>query len=179
MCPSEQEPQLVQAQLIGRRALSLSRAMLRCDALAEAGGRELKLLDHAASEEKRLEDAFLAVRRMANTTSTRTDAYFTFALAALYAVVEKWIEWDFADPAVDALLADREQLRRLKKYRHTVFHTDYYDHPDFAAMATDLDLVEWSASLASPIRAYLKRWHTDPAAHINEHMRRSRSSGAV
>ena len=183
MCPSEQEPeqkaQLEEAQRIGRRALTLSRTMMRCDALAEAGGRELQLLDQAGAEEKSRDDAVFALKRMENTTFTRADAYFTFALAALYAVVEKWIEWHFADPAVDALLADKEKLRRLKRYRHTVFHADYYDHPDFAAMATDNDLVVWSARLASPIRAYLKRWHTDPVAHVNEHMRRSRSSGAV
>jgi hypothetical protein len=183
MCPAEQEPQqqalLEEAQLIGRRALTLSRTLLRCDALVEAGGRELQLLDQDASEEQKRDDAVLAVRSMANTAFTRTDAYFTVALAALYAVVEKWIEWKFADPAVDALLADGEKLRRLRKYRHTIFHADYYDHPDFAAMATDNDLVEWSARLAAPLRAYLKRWHADPASHINTHMQRSHSEGAV
>ena len=173
MCPSNQEQQqktqLEEAQRIGRRALTLSRTMMRCDALVEAGGRELQLLDDAAADdEKNREDAVLALRRMQNTSFTRADAYFTIALAALYSVVEKWIEWGFADAAVDALLADREKLRRLKKYRNTVFHSDYYDHGDFAAMATDHDLVVWSARLATPIRAYLKRWHTDPAAHINE-----------
>jgi len=78
--------------------------MMRCDALVEAGGRELHLLDESGADDaKNREGAAFALKRMQNTTFTRADAYFTFALAALYAVVEKWIAWDFADPAVDAL----------------------------------------------------------------------------
>jgi len=182
MCPSnyeQQNAQLEEARRISRRALTLSRNMMRCDALAEAGGRELQLLDEAGADDvKNREDAAFALKRMQNTTFTRADAYFTFALAALYAVVEKWIAWDFADPSVDALLADKEKLRRLKNYRNTVFHADYYDHAAFAAMATDLDLVSWSAQLASPIRAYLTRWHADPVRHVHEQMQRARSEGA-
>ncbi|TMH23684.1 MAG: hypothetical protein E6H61_05335 [Betaproteobacteria bacterium] len=182
MCPSNQEQQnaqLQEARRIGRRALTLSRSMMRCDALVEAGGRELQLLDESGADDaKNREGAAFALKRMQNTTFTRADAYFTFALATLYAVVEKWIAWDFADPAVDALLADKAKLRRLKNYRNTVFHADYYDHADFAAMATDLDLVSWSAQLASPIRAYLTRWHADPVRHVHEQMQRARSGGA-
>lgn len=174
-----QDMPLKEARLIGRRALTLSRTMMRADALVEAGGRELQLLNEAGADDEKLrEGAALAVKRMQNTTFTRADAYFTFGLAALYAVVEKWIEWGFADPAVDALLADKEKLRRLKKYRNNIFHADYYDQGDFAAMATDLDLVAWSAQLASPIRACLTRWHADPVRHIREKMHRARSGGA-
>ncbi len=81
----------------------------------------------------------------------------------------------FRRPSCRCALADKVKLRRLKNYRNTVFHADYYDHGDFAAMATDLDLVSWSAQLASPIRAYLTRWHADPVRHVHEQMQRTRS----
>lgn len=161
------------AKRIGKRALTLSFAMLRADALFEKFEEEMEHLKSSSELEAKEEllAELEATKRMKNTHSSRAHALMLVLLGTLYAVVEKWQEWEFLDATVDQLLKS-SNVGLLKKCRHTVFHADYYDHQDLKRFNEKKDILPWLANLAAAIRDYLKRWHSDPISHIEEHLTR-------
>ncbi len=162
--------QMRAAERATKRALSLSIALLRADALYEAFTTAAKDVDAAdAGARAEASDAALKLR---NTAFSRADAMATVHFGALYAVADKWQEWKFSDPTVDKLLAD-PNLTLLKQHRHAVFHADHYDHGSFKALGEKPGAFEWAARTAAAIRAYLKRFHADPAKHVIDHIKRT------
>jgi hypothetical protein len=164
----QESNQLEQAKRIAKKALTLTYVVLRADALAEAFVREHAMLRHEIVSAGSEKDHWTS--RLENTASSRCYAYFMILLAVLYSVVEKWRQWRFEDPAVDALLADADKVKRLSKYRHALFHADHYDHKDIRSLLRDDELKQWTAELGSALRDYFRRWHQTPMEHITPHM---------
>jgi hypothetical protein len=159
-------------QRVGKQALTLTFAFLRVDSLFEKFHEEMAAAGrNNESAEQLIKSALEATKRIETTAHMRAEALFALQLAALYAVVEKWEEWRFADPQVDELL-DEPHVRLLEKYRHVVFHADYYDHKDMKALDDGGEVVGWAAKLAAALRDYLRRWHAEPIEHVTEHLNR-------
>lgn len=160
------------AKRIGKRALTLSFAMLRADALFEKFEEESEHLKSSSEPMDAIRaETVEATKRMENTHFSRANALMLIQLGTLYAVVEKWQEWKFSDATVDQLLKSRN-VGLLKKCRHTIFHADYYDHQDLKRFDEKKDILPWLANLAAAIRDYLRRWHSDPISYIEEHLTR-------
>ena len=164
--------QLEAAKRLGKRVLTLSIAMLRADALFEKFEEEMRVLAaQPQNEDEHRSEAVAATKRMENTIFSRTDSLFSVQLGTLYAVIEKWREWKLSDPVVDRLLQS-PNVELLKKYRHAIFHADYYDHQSLKRFAEKKDILPWLAELAVAIRDYLRRWHSDPARYVEEYLNR-------
>jgi len=93
-------------------------------------------------------------------------------LASLYSVVEKWEEWKFYDLEVAKLLTS-DRLKTLKKYRHVIFHADYYDAPDASQFIDDIENMEWSAELAVTLQTALREWHLNIGERMEDHVKRA------
>ncbi len=157
---------------IGKRALTLSIAMLRADALFEKFEEEMaRLTVEADDEDARRAKAVEATKRMENTAFMRADALISVQLGTLYAVIEKWRQWKFSDPVVDELL-ESPNVKLLKRYRHVILHADYYDHLDLKRVAEKRDIIPWLTKLAAAIRDYLRRWHANPTEYVEEQLNR-------
>jgi hypothetical protein len=150
----------------------LTFAFLRVETLYEMFERELRAMNASGeSDEVLRRDAAAAIKRIENTSYGRVNALFMLQLAALYAVVERWQIWRFADSSVDQLL-DEPHVRLLENFRHVIFHADYHDHKDLPALAEHDETLEWAAKLSSAFPEYLRRWHADPVGHVTEHLNR-------
>ena len=168
----QEAAQLDAAKRIGRQALTLSGAMLRVDALSEKVEEQMRrLAARPESEDDLRTEALEATKRLENSDLPRANALFSMMLAALYPVVEKWQEWQFADAEVDRLLQS-PNVKLLEKYRHVVFHADYYDSASMKKFMETEDMTGWTGQLAAALRDYLKRWHADPMKHVKQHMAR-------
>ena len=130
-----------------------------------------RLAARPESEDVLRTEALEATKRLENSDLTRANALFAMMLAALYPVVEKWRVWHFSDPEVDRLLQS-PNVKLLEKYRHVVFHADYYDNANMKKFMEKDDITAWTGQLAAAFRDYLRRWHADPVGHIKEHMAR-------
>jgi hypothetical protein len=110
---------------------------------------------------------------MKPTVALRLDCLYAFYLGALYSVVEKWRNWSFTDPAVDALLADNNRVQLLEGHRHATFHADHYDHRDVVALAQRHDMIPWADKLQAELEHFFAGWHEDPNRYVAEHLRRT------
>lgn len=147
----------ISAKHVAERTLSLSLALLRVEALASALEREVQDLPELdESDEEIRREAANALTTMQTTPLIRAQAYFTLMLGSLHAIVEKWQEWRFADPAVDGLLSQKPYVARLAQYRHAVFHAEHYNHQAIHALFLDDVLRGWTAELAAALKASLR-----------------------
>jgi hypothetical protein len=157
---------------VAKQALALTFAFLRVDALFQKYDEEMQSITSSDEPgEQRRKSTVEATKRVENTPLSRADAFYTLQLAALYAVVERWQIWHFADPGVDDLL-DELHVRLLEKHRHVVFHADYYDHKDLKALNEQEGAIMWAAKVAVAFRDYLRRWHADPMTYVTAHLER-------
>lgn len=166
--------QLAAVERIGKRAISLTIGVLRARILRES----LELALERLAQLRRTEDDLRAeaadsALRVEPTDASRLDSLYAFYLGALYAVVEKWRQWGFADPAVDSLLADAERVKLLKRHRHAIFHADHYDHKDVVALAERHDMTPWADELQGALVTFFAAWHQDPNSHVLEHLKRT------
>ncbi len=170
--PPTHEGQRHGAELAERRILSLSLVVLRVDSLAYALEQELPPLATLDQTDEQLrEEGQEAIRRMSPVPIIRAQAFFTLMLGSLYAVVEKWRQWHFADPAVDGLLSQTAYVERLGEYRHAVFHDDHYDHQAIHSLFLDDEMRAWTAELTAALRAYCRHWHAEPATHLRDYLK--------
>ena len=101
-----------------RKTASLSLGLFRSDAALEKFREEWFAIEGTGqSLEEIAGSQITAVAKVRGNAVTRAMSLLNFHLAALYAVVEKWKEWKFSDPAVDKLL-DTEFVTILRRYRH-------------------------------------------------------------
>jgi hypothetical protein len=166
--------QLAAAERIGKRAVSLTVALLRAKVLRESFAEPLN--HEAASGESAGTLAAEAADRALQVQPTdvsRVDSLYSFYLGALYAVVEQWREWHFADAEVDALLADKERVETLRKFRNAVFHVKHYDDEAIAALAKRGGMIPWADELESAFEKVFLAWHSDPERHIRAHLERT------
>lgn len=103
----------------------------------------------------------------------RSGAMLAFYVATLYTVIEGWRKWHFVDARVDALLADKERVRRLKEYRHTVFHASEFDHKDMIAWAELSSNAEWTSQLTTALMGALRDWRENLEQRMATHLRAS------
>jgi hypothetical protein len=151
---------------------ALSSALLRADAAREAGGEAWSRVLASRKTDYELVDAVPAhVTHLTNTDLTRTGALFSLHLAALYAVVEKWQEWKFADAAVDRLLRSAH-LRTLKQYRHAIFHVDEGDAEKAQLLSANDTIIVWSKEVEDALRAALLDWHENTESRMKEYLLR-------
>jgi len=152
------------------RALSLSLALLRVEALNSALEREtLDLPEVGQSNEEIRAEAAHAIKALETVPLIRAQAYFTLMLGSLHAVVEKWHEWKFSDPAVDGLLSQKAYVAQLAQYRHAVFHAEHYDHRAIHSLFLNDELRAWTAEVAAALKPYFRHWHADPAPHVERY----------
>ncbi|HYT70582.1 MAG TPA: hypothetical protein VEK78_04315 [Gemmatimonadales bacterium] len=166
--------QLAAAERIGKRALSLTVALLRAKVLRESLKEPLnrQATSGKSADTLRAEAADQALQ-LQPTDASRVDSLYSFYLGALYAVVEKWRDWDFADAAVDTILADKERVEVLEKHRHAIFHAEHYDDKAIAALAEREDMIPWADELASALEKVFLAWHSDREPHIRAHLQRT------
>lgn len=166
--------QIAAVERVGKRAISLTIAVLRAkilreslqpflDRLAVSGRTDADLRAEAADSALRLEQ----------TDASRLDSLYAFYLGALYSVVEKWRQWAFTDRAVDTLLADDSRVRLLEGHRNAIFHADHYDHNDVVALAERHDMIPWADELLAALGHFFAGWHADPNRHVTEHLERT------
>jgi hypothetical protein len=163
--------QLAAARRVTKRAVALSIALLRADALRQAFDEVAATFD-ATKAAERGDEVFEGTRSLTNTPVMRAEALGAVHLAALYAVAEKWLYWSFVDSRVDALLT-QDHVQTLRRFRHAVFHAAEHDDPDFKALAKKHGIIEWSAKLASALRDYLRRYHADPAKYAVKYLEKN------
>jgi hypothetical protein len=155
-----------------RQVYSLSNALLRADTALECFLREAHVLAASGrSDEELSEEALNDVRLVRLGPALRTQGLSALYLALLYAVVEKWEQWKFHDPAVDELLRS-PFLPKLKKYRHAVFHADYFDAKELLDFGEDDSIIAWSKHLSHALHVALRDWHYNANARIEEHLLR-------
>ena len=166
--------QLAAAERIGKRAISLTVALLRAKILRETLAEPLnrQAASSRSADTLRAEAADQALQ-LQPTDASRVDSLYSFYLGALYAVVEKWRDWDFADAAVDTLLADEERVEVLEKHRHAIFHATHYDDEAITVLAEPQDMIPWADELESALEEILVAWHLDPAPHVRAHLQRT------
>lgn len=124
-----------------KQALSLTiavgRAKTQLGPLSRSLGaikhKSLSDADHAKAMDDRLRFRLVGAARIHNLYSTY--------LGLLYAAVERWEKWRFADLTVDALLTS-EHKQVLEKHRHAIFHAEHYDAPDIERLSMQLGIVE-------------------------------------
>lgn len=167
--------QLAAAECIGKRAVSLTVALVRAKVLREC--LEPPLVREAADprpEDQLRAEAADAVLKLELTDPARVDSIYSYYLGALYAVVEKWRAWGFADPVVDQFVVD-SRITLLKKHRHAIFHADHYNHDALTALAEAQGIVEWADRLLAALEAFFRNWHAGPEQHIRDHLARTRA----
>lgn len=76
-----------------------------------------------------------------------TGLFLSYWYAALYVVIEGWLELRLHDPAIDVLLLS-PNVQHLKRYRHGVCHFQpkYFDDR-FLELSASPDSVEWVRNL--------------------------------
>ena len=98
-----------------KKVYSLSFGLLRSDAAYEKFREEWSALQASGQTRHQIKASKIsAVEQVQSNAFTRATDLLAFHLGALYAVAEKWREWNFADPEVDKLL-NSPSLTILKK----------------------------------------------------------------
>jgi hypothetical protein len=168
----KREAQLEATARVGKQMMTLSLALLRVDALSEAlAPKVARVIARQETDEELREEAVKATARLENSDQTSADGLLSLVFATLYAVVEKWQEWKFSDPAVDKLL-ESPHVKLLAKHRHAVFHADYYDHKDIRRLADQKEAWDWADDVSDAIREALRGWHEEPVPRMKAHLRR-------
>ena len=152
-----------------KQATSLSIALLRADAVYDQIETVATTVD--ANDPAVRNHATEEALRLLNTPYSRIDALATLYFGALYAVVEKWQEWRFADSDVDTLLIE-DRVRELRDLRHAVFHADHFNHGSFHAFIERPDALAWTRSLSDALRRYLREFHEQAPTFTVEHANR-------
>jgi hypothetical protein len=85
--------------------------------------------------------------------------YMSFWYGELYAVVEGWKELKLTDKTVDALLAESDMVKLLKRYRNGSFHyqSTYLDDRFIDFMRAGPASAEWIRKLNRALGAYFLR----------------------
>lgn len=161
------------AAVVGKRAISLTIGLLRAK-IARDGTRQIlsRLADASVQEEQLRSEAADEALKLEATDFSRADSLYSLYLGLLYAVVEKWREWGFADPDVDRLAADG-RITSLRKYRNVIFHCGHYDHKDMTGAAEQAGMLEWADDLYMALETFFKKWHAAPEAAVVAHLKRT------
>jgi hypothetical protein len=145
--------------------------MLRVDALGEEFVRAAELIPPAASADPNGETV-AAVMTMTTNPTVRADALAKMHLGALYAVVEKWNQWDFHDASVQQLLIPAH-VDALRRYRHAIFHSAPVGDNDYAILGDSDDIPGWTVDLGNALHDYFRRFHAAPAKYTLAHIKRT------
>lgn len=111
-------------------------------------------------------DSIENVKQLELTPFFGIQTLLSFHFAQLYAAVERWREWKFSDPEIDALLAE-PIVADLKGHRHATFHvTTFDDHRITVLIANDELLLNWSERLLAVMKRFLRELHTDSSEGV-------------
>jgi hypothetical protein len=100
----------------------------------------------------------------------RTGSLLSVYLGLLWAVVEGWRNWGFADAAVADLLKS-PFLKDLKGHRNAIFHVSEVTDPRIMQWGLDPARVSWAKALAGAFRAALLAFHTNLAVKVAVHLK--------
>jgi hypothetical protein len=89
------------------------------------------------------------------------DLYMSYWYGGLYVVIEGWDKLDLNDTVIDGLLAKKEYVELLRRYRNGVFHFQktYFDRRFVNILEQGKDFVTWVRKLNGEFGRYFLQWH--------------------
>ena len=91
-------------------------------------------------------------------------------LGLLYAVIEAWGRWHFADARVDELLK-APFVEDLRHFRNAVFHVPVGPEALVFQWGEDSDRIVWSQDVQRALRTAILDWDANLAERIVQHPR--------
>jgi hypothetical protein len=132
------------------------------------------LIPAEAGTERFADEHQRALDQLEVNSASRASAQMTLFYAALYVVVEGWLEADqtspmFADPEVDRLLARVDLVRALADYRNSMLHpTQLNEQRQLRFAAVHRELVGWAQELCAAFLRFFRTWRRNRAGDKRE-----------
>ena len=167
----ESSAQLAELRRILARLYAIGTALLRTDAISDALSPLAVELATGRKDKDSLADAVPgAVRTLQQTPLLRAGNLLSVHFSLLYAAVEAWQRWHFADARVDELLRD-PYVGRLRDFRNAVFHVSVATDARLQRWAGESGPVQWARKVELALRAAVLDWQEHLAERIHQHPR--------
>ena len=153
------------------RLYALSLGLLRAQTAFEKYYEEATtLFADGRSDEELAAEIAAAVSGLRATGLIRTGSLLSVHLGLLYAVVEGWGKWGFADPTVDHLLKS-PFVKDLQDHRNAIFHVSERTDPHIMQWSLDRTRVKWTQELVGALRAALLSRHAELGVKVAVHLK--------